>query len=184
MALRTLRSRAKRDDETRVLILGLDNAGKTTILNRLGGQEVGNETTTQSFNMRKVIYGDKIMNMCDVGGQRKLREFWKDYFNTDCLIFVVDSCDHRRMEESRSTFDDVVEGLPSVPILVMANKQDLATAQPPSAIAEALQLPECRDRKWHIQGCSAKTGEGVNEGIDWVLAARGAIPANVPPPAE
>jgi ADP-ribosylation factor-like protein 3 len=180
MALRTLRSRAKKDNETRILILGLDNAGKTTILNRLGGLETGNETTTQSFNMRKVNYRDTVLNMCDVGGQRKLREFWKDYFNTDCLIFVVDSCDQRRMEESRLTFDDVVEGLPTVPILVFANKQDLASAATPASVAENLNLHMTKDRPWHIQGCSAKNGDGVNEGIDWILSARGANAAAPP----
>ena len=171
MTLRTVRNRVQRVDETRILILGLDNAGKTTILNQLDGSG-GSLSTTQSFNMRRFEYRGHTINCCDVGGQRGLREYWRDYFATDLLLFVVDSCDRRRLEESREAFADVLEGLCDVPVLVLANKQDLHNAQSPTNVATALKLEENGDRPWHIQGCSAKSGNGINEGMDWILSIR------------
>lgn len=169
--LRTIRNRTKRDKDPRILILGLDNAGKTTILKKLGGDNQEPDGPTQGFNIKQLRMKERTAKLCDLGGQRALREFWSDYYQaSDCLMFVVDSSDLRRLEEAHETFNEVVQNMPRVPILVFANKQDLATSKPPSVVAEALQLVECRDRKWQIQGCSAKTGEGLEEGISWIMS--------------
>jgi ADP-ribosylation factor-like protein 3 len=172
--LRTIRQRAKRESVPRVLILGLDNAGKTTILKALQGEDPSNTQSTQGFNLAQInVNGARKMNICDLGGQRSLREYWNDYYSaTDCLVYVVDSTDSRRLEESAETFRKIVEELPSAPILVFANKQDLATSKPASVIAEALDLVSMRTRKWHIQGCSAKNGsedEGLQAGMGWLM---------------
>jgi ADP-ribosylation factor-like protein 3 len=169
--LRTIRNRAKRETVPRILILGLDNAGKTTILKALSSEDpMAEQGPTQGFNLRSIEVSGKKANFCDLGGQRSLREYWNDYYSaTDCLVFVVDSTDGRRMEEVQSAFKEVVENLPTAPLLVFANKQDLATSKNASEIAELLQLTEQRTRKWHIQGCSAKTGEGLQEGVQWLL---------------
>eukprot|EP00658_Telonema_sp_P-2_P035295 TRINITY_DN25695_c0_g1_i1.p1 TRINITY_DN25695_c0_g1~~TRINITY_DN25695_c0_g1_i1.p1 ORF type:complete len:120 (-),score=36.15 TRINITY_DN25695_c0_g1_i1:276-635(-) len=109
--------------------------------------------------------------LCDLGGQRSLREFWQDYYTaTDCLMFVVDSSDTRRLEEAHSTFKEVLDAVPRLPVLVFANKQDLATSKNAQVVAEVLELTECRDRKWQIQGCSAKTGDGLEAGMAWLMA--------------
>lgn len=171
--LKTLRGRIKRDKEPRILILGLDNAGKTTILKKLIDEDpTQNEGPTQGFNMKSLSLEGRQAKLCDLGGQRALRDFWTDYYEAcDCLMYVVDASDARRVEEAHVTFADVVANVPNVPILVFANKQDLATAKPPAVIAEVLQLIEIRDRKWQIQGCSAKTGEGLAEGMSWIMQA-------------
>ncbi len=169
--LRTIRNRAKRETVPRCLILGLDNAGKTTILKALSAEDpMAEQGPTQGFNLRSIDVNGKKANFCDLGGQRSLREYWNDYYSaTDCLVFVVDSTDARRMEEVQQAFKDVVENVPTAPLLVFANKQDLATSKAAGEIAELLQLTEQRTRKWHIQGCSAKTGEGLQEGVQWLL---------------
>lgn len=174
--LRGLRNRMKRENEPRVLILGLDNAGKTTILNKLGVAEENPteapEGPTQGFNVMDVNRNGRRAKLCDLGGQRALREYWEDYYaNTDCIMYVVDSSDQRRLREAHEAFVDVVKGVPSVPLLVLANKQDLATAKDPQSVAESLELNDFRDRRWHIQGCSAKSGEGLEEGIAWIFEA-------------
>lgn len=188
--LRSLRNRMKRENEPRVLILGLDNAGKTTILNVLGEAEekptAAPEGPTQGFNIMDLNRDGRRAKLCDLGGQRALRGFWQDYYaNTDCIMYVVDSSDVRRLEEAHTAFAEVLEGVPRVPVLVFANKQDLATASTPQAVAEVLHLQEHRERQWHIQGCSAKTGAGLEEGVAWVfgacnLGAASAVPVSAP----
>ena len=169
--MRAIRNRTKRDKEPRILILGLDNAGKTTILKKLGDSDNANEGPTQGFNMKKLNLGERSAKLCDLGGQRSLREFWQDYYDvTDCLMYVVDASDIHRLEEAHQTFEDVITSVAKKPVLVFANKQDLVTAKSPQDVAEVLQLVECRDRKWQIQGCSAKTGEGLEAGIQWIMS--------------
>jgi Arf/Sar family protein len=179
--MKSLRNRTKRASVPRILILGLDNAGKTTILRKLNGEEAQpSEGPTQGFNQKEVAVHDRAVKLCDLGGQRSLRDFWQDYYEAcDCLMYVVDSSDIRRLEESHATFMDVIQNLQRVPILVFANKQDLVTARTPAELAECLQLTDCRDRMWHIQGCSARTGEGLEEGVMWVLQNCSAPPAPV-----
>ncbi|KAF8286160.1 ADP-ribosylation factor-like protein [Trypanosoma cruzi] len=180
--LKGLRNRVRRENEPRVLIVGLDNAGKTTLLNTLGESDVNDDENTRKtpaapegpthgFNIKTLTRGDRRAKLCDLGGQRALREYWQDYYNnTDCIMYVVDSSDHRRLEEAHTSFVDVLNGIPGVPVLVLANKQDLATAKTPQVVAESLHLQESRDRKWHIQGCSAKSGVGLEEGVAWILS--------------
>ena len=168
--LKSIRNRSRQQAAPRILILGLDNAGKTTILRQLGNEEQVDQGPTQGFNLKKLNLGGKDANFCDLGGQRAFREYWKDYFEvTDCLLYVVDASDTRRLEEAHATFNEVIAGMPGIPVLVFANKQDLATAKNPAEVAGILQLTECRDRKWQIQGCSAKTGEGLEVGIEWAM---------------
>ncbi|KAJ8266006.1 hypothetical protein GJAV_G00124830 [Gymnothorax javanicus] len=157
--------------ELRIVLLGLDNAGKTTLLKRLASEDVSMITPTQGFNIKSVTsYGMKL-NVWDIGGQRKIRSFWKKYLeNTDLLIYVIDSTDKKRFEETGLELSELIdeENMKDVPMLIFANKQDLATALPASEIAEGLNLHTYRDRKWQIQACSALSGEGVQDGMNWI----------------
>jgi len=171
--LKSIRNRSRQQAAPRILILGLDNAGKTTILRQLDPADVpsGTEGPTQGFNLKKLNLSGRDANFCDLGGQRAFREYWKDYYEvTDCLMYVVDASDTRRLEEAHATFNEVITGMPGIPVMVFANKQDLETAKNPAEVAAVLQLTECRDRKWQIQGCSAKTGEGLEPGVEWIMA--------------
>ena len=108
-------------------------------------------------------------NVWDLGGQSAIREHWPNYYdNLDCIIYVVDSSDNRRMEDEcggelqKLLVDDKLAG---VPILVFANKQDLELAMPADEIEETLHLSEINDRPWNIQACSAQNGEGKFQNI-------------------
>ena len=82
-------------------ILGLDNAGKTTILKQLSSEDITQVTPTQGFNIKSVNTSGFKLNVWDIGGQRRLRPYWANYFeNTDVLIFVVDSADSKRLQEA------------------------------------------------------------------------------------
>uniref|UniRef100_A0A9J8ANB1 ADP-ribosylation factor-like protein 3 n=3 Tax=Cyprinus carpio TaxID=7962 RepID=A0A9J8ANB1_CYPCA len=160
------------DQEVRILLLGLDNGGKTTLLKQLASEDITHITPTQGFNIKSVQSQGFKLNVWDIGGQRKIRPYWRNYFeNTDVLIYVIDSADRKRFEETGQELAELLdeEKLSGVPILVFANKQDLLTAAPASEIAEGLNLHTIRDRVWQIQSCSALTGEGVQVGLDYIL---------------
>lgn len=159
------------DRELRILLLGLDNAGKTTILKNLASEDIAHITPTQGFNIKSVQSEGFKLNVWDIGGQRKIRPYWRNYFeNTDVLIYVIDSADRKRFEETGVELAELLveEKLCGIPLLVFANKQDLFNAAPQSELSEGLNLPTIRDRAWQIQACSAVSGEGLKDGLDWV----------------
>ncbi|XP_004505613.1 uncharacterized protein [Cicer arietinum] len=157
--------------EMRVVMLGLDAAGKTTILYKLHIGEVLSTVPTIGFNVEKVQYKNVIFTVWDVGGQEKLRALWRHYFNnTDGLIYVVDSLDRERLGKAKQEFQTIINDpfmLNSV-ILVFANKQDLRGAMTAREVCEGLGLFDLKNRKWHIQGTCALKGDGLYEGLDWL----------------
>ncbi|XP_053505368.1 ADP ribosylation factor like GTPase 3, like 1 [Ictalurus furcatus] len=159
------------EQELRIVLLGLDNAGKTTLLKQLASEDVNMITPTQGFNIKSVTFHGMKLNVWDIGGQRKIRPFWKKYLeNTDLLIYVIDSADKKRFEETGLELSELIdeENLKGVPLLIFANKQDLTTASTASEITEGLNLHTYRDREWQIQACSAISGEGVQDGMNWI----------------
>ncbi|KAK6979052.1 ADP-ribosylation factor-like protein 3, partial [Biomphalaria glabrata] len=123
------------------------------------------------FNIKSVQSKGFKLNVWDIGGQRKIRPYWKNYFeNTDLLIYVIDSADRKRFEETGEELTELLEEekLAGVPVLIFANKQDLLTSAKASEIAEGLNLNSIRDREWQIQACSAVSGEGIKEGVEWM----------------
>lgn len=164
----------KDEKEARVLMLGLDNAGKTTILKKLSEEDISHVMPTQGFNIKTLQHENVKLNVWDIGGQKTIRPYWSNYFDSsDALVYVVDSGDRRRLEESAKELSDLLgeDKLASVPLLVFANKQDLATRAEPEEITEALQLNAISDRAWTIQACSAKTGDGLEPAMQWLLEA-------------
>ncbi|XP_018321160.1 ADP-ribosylation factor-like protein 3 [Agrilus planipennis] len=165
------RLRSSPDKELRLLLLGLDNAGKTTILKILSSEDINHVTPTAGFNIKSVTSDGFKLNVWDIGGHKKIRPYWKNYFeNTDVLIYVVDSADKKRLEETGLELYELLsdDKLHDVPLLVYANKQDLTDALTASELAEALGLPSIKNRAWQIQACTAKEGVGVKEGMEWV----------------
>ena len=169
------------DNEARILVLGLDNAGKTTILKRLSDEDITHIMPTQGFNIKSLMHSEFKLNVWDIGGfnfefflliwfqmnfligQKSIRPYWRNYFDqTDALVYVIDSADNRRLEETGVELSQLLdeEKLSGVPLLLYANKQDLLSALGPDEISEGLNLHTIRDRVWQIQACSAKTGEG------------------------
>lgn len=156
--------------KARILMLGLDAAGKTTVLYKLKLNETVCTIPTIGFNVETV---EPIRNVTftvwDVGGQDKIRALWKHYYvNTDGLVFVVDSADPERFLEAREELKAILEHdeMRGVPFLVMANKQDLPGARKPMELAEELGLTKLKGHQWHVQGCCAANGEGLVEGLE------------------
>jgi len=153
-------------------MLGLDNSGKTTALKQLAGEDVSHITPTQGFNIKSVQTEGFKLNVWDIGGQKTIRPYWKNYYaNTDGLIYMIDSADRARVEETAEELAELLEedALDGVTVLLFANKQDLVTALPPEELMKSLDLTSQRGRKIIMQPCSAKTGDGLQEGLKQLL---------------
>ncbi|VDK41999.1 unnamed protein product [Taenia asiatica] len=151
--------------------VGLDAAGKTTILYKLKLGEVVTTIPTIGFNVESVEYRNLNFTVWDVGGQDKIRPLWRHYFqNTQGLIFVVDSNDRDRIGEAAEELQKMLseEDLANAAVLVFANKQDLPNAMPTTEVTDKLRLHNLRNREWYIQSSCATTGEGLYEGMDWL----------------
>jgi len=174
----------KKKREKRILMVGLDAAGKTTILYKLKLGEVVTTIPTIGFNVETVKYKKINFTVWDVGGQDKIRPLWRHYYqNTDAIIFVVDSADKERVSGDGTSGDEdnsakaelsrmlAESELRNASLLVFANKQDLPDAMSISDLKDKLGLERITDRKWHIQGAVATTGDGLYEGLDWLESA-------------
>jgi ADP-ribosylation factor protein 1/Arf/Sar family protein len=156
--------------ECGILMVGLDAAGKTTILYKLKLGEVHETVPTIGFNVETVQYKNVKFNVWDVGGQDKIRSLWRHYYKgVSGVIFVVDSNDSARLPEAKKELDEMLkeELLRDVVVLVFINKQDLPKAKTPSEVVSALGLGKSR-QKWWAQACCATTGDGLYEGLDWL----------------
>jgi ADP-ribosylation factor protein 1 len=154
--------------DLRILMVGLDAAGKTTILYKLKLGEIVTTIPTIGFNVETVEYKKCNFTVWDVGGQDKIRPLWRHYFqNTEGLIFVIDSNDRNRIDEARVELHRMLgeDELREVFLLVIANKQDLKDSMEVSEIGEKLELNTI-NIPWHIQRACATTGEGLWEGLD------------------
>ncbi|KAJ4799945.1 ADP-ribosylation factor [Rhynchospora pubera] len=167
--------------DMRVVMLGLDAAGKTTILYKLHIGEVLSTVPTIGFNVEKVQYKNVVFTVWDVGGQEKLRPLWRHYFsNTDGLVHKIKITISyismwlihwtERIGKAKAEFQTIINDplmLNSV-ILVFANKQDMKGAMTPAEVCEGLGVYDLRNRIWHVQGTCALKGDGLYEGLDWL----------------
>jgi len=153
----------------RILMLGLDAAGKTTILYKIKLNENVCTIPTIGFNVETVSPAKGIsFTVWDVGGQEKIRRLWQHYYqNTDGLLFVVDSNDRERVEEAKEELFGILNSdeMRGVPVAVVANKQDLPNAMSPSQLVDKLCLNKLHGHKWHIQGACANNGDGIYESM-------------------
>jgi len=170
--LSILKKLKEKEKEVRLLMLGLDNAGKTTILKKFNGEDINTISPTLGFNIKTLEHKGFNLNIWDVGGQKSLRSYWRNYFETtDGLIWVVDSADRRRLADCKAELHQLLqeERLLGATLLVFANKQDLPGALTAAEIKEVLELDSIKTHHWRIVWCSAVTGENLLGGIDWLL---------------
>ena len=152
-------------------MIGLDAAGKTTILYQLKLGEVVNTIPTIGFNYEAVQISNITLNVWDVGGQNQLRNLWHHFYdNAEAIIFVIDSSDRERINEAKDEINNALraDNLQNAYLLVLANKQDLPNAMSPREVSEALELNKLKNAKWHCQGCCATTRDGMFEGFEWL----------------
>lgn len=209
MGLLTIIRKVKRKErEMRLLMVGLDNAGKTTAVRRIkdgpsnngsgsgsGGDDI---SPTLGFSICSLSRRGRKLNVWDVGGQRSLRPYWRNYFErTDGVVWVVDSSDLARLRDAAAELRGLLkeERLAGATLLVLANKQDVAGALGLEEISRALGLVADeggeggddaataaaaataaetasaigKRRHWRVAACSARTGAGLEEAFDWIV---------------
>ncbi len=157
----------------RILMLGLDAAGKTTLGQRFKFNETVSTIPTVGFNVDEVEYGNVRFTMWDVGGQDFLRKLWYHYYdNSDAIIFVVDSADTDRLEIAKFELWQLLneEKLQNCSVLIFANKQDLEGALTKEQVTTGLDMRSIRGRPWKVQPAVAVTGDGLYEGLEWLAS--------------
>jgi len=169
-----MKTRLSREHSGKVLILGLDSAGKTTLTRflKLGSFQETSPTIGQNIEVFKTSGWN--ITAIDVAGQRHFRFLWSSHYpGTNGVVFVVDAADVFRFEEARAVIVEHVlenEYLKGVPVLILANKQDIPGAVHASTLIQALGLhEELTDHTFQVFGCSVLHGEGVEDGLDWLV---------------
>merc|ERR1719160_428993 len=171
MAPSALVRRCQSRKEVRILMVGLDAAGKTTLLFKMKLGEVVTTIPTIGFNVETVEYQNISFTVWDIGGQDKIRKLWRHYCQgSQGLIFVIDSSDRDRIQDAREEMSKMLadEEMKDAVLLVFANKQDLPNAMTTAEVSEKLGLQSVRDRPWFVQAACATTGDGLYEGLDWL----------------
>ncbi|CAO2148611.1 unnamed protein product [Urochloa humidicola] len=168
--------------DAKILFLGLDNSGKTTLLHMLKDETLSQHAPTQHPTSEELSIGRINFRAFDLGGHRIARWVWKDYYaSVDAVVYMVDAADGGRLAESRAELaglmsDDALEG---VPFLVLGNKIDVPHALPEHQLAYYLGLDgfttgkgnvnlDGRVRPIEIFMCSVVHKMGYGEGFRWM----------------
>ncbi|NXG47759.1 ARL14 protein, partial [Psilopogon haemacephalus] len=156
--------------QANIVMLGLDSAGKSTLLYKFRYSDPLLTSPTIGFNVDMIeTQKDFTLTFWDIGGQQKMRQSWCSFLESaDGLLYVVDSSDKQRLEESKEEFEVILkaESLKGIPVVVLANKQDLPGALNAEEITRRFNMKKyCSDRNWYVQPCCAITGEGLSEAL-------------------
>ncbi|EXJ92315.1 ADP-ribosylation factor-like protein 2 [Capronia epimyces CBS 606.96] len=170
--LSILRKARLKDKEMRVLMLGLDSAGKTTIVKKIMNEDVNTVSPTLGFIIKTINFRGYKLNIWDVGGQKTIRSYWRNYFEkTDALIWVVDGTDRLRIDDCKAELKGLLveERLAGASLLVFLNKIDVNGCMSVEEVTRALELDRILTHHWVVVPCSAMTGENLEKGLDWVV---------------
>ncbi|KAF7225895.1 transcript variant X2 [Nothobranchius furzeri] len=145
------------DAEHKVVIVGLDNAGKTTILYQFLTKEAVHTSPTIGSNVEEITVRNTHFMVWDIGGQESLRASWYSYYcNTEIVILVVDSTDRERLTVTKEELHR------------MLAHEDIKGSMTAAEISQCLTLDSLTTRSWHVQACCALTGEGLPASLDWM----------------
>eukprot|EP00002_Diphylleia_rotans_P007429 TRINITY_DN1697_c0_g1_i1.p2 TRINITY_DN1697_c0_g1~~TRINITY_DN1697_c0_g1_i1.p2 ORF type:complete len:183 (+),score=45.54 TRINITY_DN1697_c0_g1_i1:105-653(+) len=161
----------------RLLCVGLDNSGKSTIINWLKPKKAASleVVPTVGFHLEEFTKNNINFTVFDMSGQGKYRNLWEHYYKeTQAIIFVIDTSDKIRLCVAKDELEVLLEHpdikARKIPILFFANKMDMPNGMTPVECVQGLELDKLTDKPWHITASNALTGQGVEEGINWLAA--------------
>ncbi|KAK0597568.1 hypothetical protein LWI29_026579 [Acer saccharum] len=165
--------------EFHVLILGIDKAGKTTLLEKLKSLYTNVEglppdriVPTVGLNIGRIEVPNSKLVFWDLGGQPGLRSIWEKYYEeAHAVVYVIDAACPSRFEDSKSALEKVLrhEDLQGAPLLILANKQDISDAVSADELAQYLDLKKLDERVYMFEAVSAFDGMGIKESVEWLL---------------
>ena len=163
------------DAEIKVLFIGLDGAGKTSIITKLKDIKKGERVEifpTAFINCARIIFNNKKFNCIEISGLKRYRKVWKNFYNeVDGIVFVIDGTDVGRMHVIKNLIKDLDNNLEkNIPVVFMVNKQDIVdkslNVEQVKNIIEIDRM--ATDFNWHIVKSVSYTGEGINEAFDYI----------------
>jgi len=166
----------------RIIFLGLDNAGKTTLMHVLKSSHLKQPTPTFHPTMEELVIGKVNFNAYDLGGHEQARRVWRDYFPlVNAIVYIVDCADRARIPESKTELDNILSNpeLSKIPVLVLGNKIDIPRAMSEDELRNALGLHQNLTtgktymdlkgiRPIEIFMCSIVNRQGYGEGFRWL----------------
>ncbi|XP_072978807.1 uncharacterized protein [Typha angustifolia] len=165
--------------EFHVLILGIDKAGKTTLLEKLKSFHSNLEglppdriVPTVGLNIGRIEASNAKLVFWDLGGQIGLRTIWEKYYEeAHAIVYVIDAASPSTFEDSKSALERVLrhEDLHGAPLLILANKQDLPGAVSAEELARYLDLKKLNERLYMFEAVSAYDGMGITSSVDWLV---------------
>ncbi len=169
-----LLKKLRAEKKAKILVLGLDSAGKTTLMKYVKTREYQPSVPTIGQNIDTINFEGWGITIVDVAGQSQFRFLWDiHYAGSSAAIFVIDSADIERLPEARDVLKTHLFNNPyleKIPVLIIANKQDLPEAIQAPLLIQLLGLHiEMRDRTFTVFDCSALNGRGVYEAFTWLV---------------
>ncbi|KAF2273953.1 ADP-ribosylation factor family protein [Westerdykella ornata] len=160
--------------EMDITMIGLQNAGKTSLLRVLaGGEFTVDSIPTVGFNMKRVQKGHVTLKCWDLGGQPRFRSMWERYCRgVNAMVFIVDSADREALPVAREELKLLLEkpALEGIPLLVLGNKSDLPNKLSVDELIEALNLKAVSHREVSCYGISAKEETNLDAVLQWLIA--------------
>lgn len=162
------------EEKHQILLLGLNGSGKTTILYQIKlGVFDETITPTETYNYGLIKYNGILMSICDISGSEENRNLWSMFCSDKIksVIYVVDSTDKKSMKISREILHQLMSdsNLKDVSLLIFLNKQDLSNTIDKTELIELLKVNQLKQQSIMIQNSSGKTGDGLTEGIEWII---------------
>jgi len=160
--------------EMELTLIGLQNSGKTTIVNVVAtGQFNEDMIPTVGFNMKKVTKGNVSIKLWDIGGQPRFRSMWERYCRgVNAIVFVVDSADNEKFDSARKELQELITKpqLQSIPLLVLGNKNDLAEAVSAEEMIKIMGLDDIQGRDVCCYSISAKNNVNIDKVLEWLIS--------------
>ncbi|XP_033224861.1 ADP-ribosylation factor-like protein 6 isoform X1 [Belonocnema kinseyi] len=164
-----------RKKEVNVLVVGLNNSGKSTVINHFKREEDRciDIVPTVGFNVEKFAFKNVSFTAFDMSGHDRYRSLWEHYYK-DChgIIFLIDSTDKLRLVVVKEELDMLLQHpdveARKIPILFLANKMDLPDSLTTVKLVSGLGLEKIHNKPWHIRATNAVTGEGLQPAIEWL----------------
>eukprot|EP01064_Diplonema_japonicum_P000448 TRINITY_DN102_c3_g1_i1.p2 TRINITY_DN102_c3_g1~~TRINITY_DN102_c3_g1_i1.p2 ORF type:complete len:185 (+),score=46.45 TRINITY_DN102_c3_g1_i1:56-610(+) len=159
--------------EMELTLVGLQNAGKTTLLNVISdGKAKPNTIPTVGLNIRKITKGNISIKLWDIGGQPRFRGMWERYCRgVNAIVYVVDSADRSTVDAAQKELMELMQkpALEKIPLLVLGNKNDVPSHMNEAELRQALDLDSIKGREVCVYSISAKNSVNIDVTLQWLI---------------